>query len=145
MVSLFEAAKFLEIPAKDKLLGSDLEFLTYLDQGLPFGSIDRIAGAFAPNDTEFRYRIVPKATFARLKVKPRRRLSKAQGELVTRLAKVWTDALRVWKTEDEARGFLNRKHPLLEDKRPVDLALQSEVGAQLVRDMLGRLEHGTAV
>jgi putative toxin-antitoxin system antitoxin component (TIGR02293 family) len=143
VTSLFEAARFLQIPAKNRPLESALEYLSYLDKGLPFRSIDRIAGAIAPEDTEFRYRIVPKATFARLKVK--RRLSKAQSELVTRLAEVWTDAMRVWKTEDGARDFLYRKHPLLENNRPVDLALQSEVGAQLVRDVLGRLEHATAV
>jgi uncharacterized protein (DUF2384 family) len=33
----------------------------------------------------------------------------------------------------------------LENNRPIDLALQSEIGAQLVRDVLGRLEHGTSV
>jgi putative toxin-antitoxin system antitoxin component (TIGR02293 family) len=143
MTSLFEAARFLQIPARDRPLESGLQYLAYLDKGLPFSSIDRIAAAFAPKDREFRYRIVPKATLARLRGK--RRLSKAQSELVTRLAEVWTDAMRVWKGEDEARSFLYRKHPLLENNRPVDLALKSEVGAQLVRDVLGRLEHGTAV
>ena len=143
MTSLFEAARFLQIPAKNKPLKSALEYLDYLDKGLPFRSIDRIARAFAPEDKEFRFRIVPKATFARVKIK--HRLSKAQSELVTRLAEVWTDAIRVWKTADSARNFLNRKHPLLEDNCPVDLALQSEAGAQLVRDVLGGLEHGTAV
>ena len=143
MTTLLEAARFLQIPTKGKPLSSPGQYLTYLDRGLPFRSIERIAGAFAPDDTDFRYRIVPKATFARAKT--RRRLNKAQGELVTRLAEVWTDAMRVWKTEEAARSFLNRRHPLLEDKRPVDLALQSAVGAGLVRDVLGRLEHGTAV
>jgi putative toxin-antitoxin system antitoxin component (TIGR02293 family) len=93
---------------------------------------------------EFRYHIVPRATFARMKVE-KRRLNKTQGELVARLAEVWTDALRVWKSEEDARSFLTRKHPLLENNRPIDLALQSGIGAQLVRDILGRLEHGTAV
>jgi putative toxin-antitoxin system antitoxin component (TIGR02293 family) len=143
MISLFEAARFLQIPGKGKDLESALQYLILLDKGLPLRSVDRIAGVLAPDDTEFRYRIVPKATLARLKAK--RRLNKAQSELVTRLAEVWTDAIRVWKTEEDARSFLYRKHPLLENKRPVDVTLQSEVGAQLVRDVLGRLEHGTAV
>ncbi len=144
MNSLLQAAKFLEIPAKDKPLESDVQYLDLLDKGLPVKSIYRIADAIAPEDREFRYRIVPKATFARIKLK-RHRLNRSQSELVTRLAEVWTDALRVWKTEDDARRFLNRNHPLLDNKRPMDLALQSEVGAQLVRDVLGRLEYGTAV
>src|SRR5438874_10685773 len=123
MISLFEAARFLEIPGKDRDLESALQYLALIDKGLPFRSVNRIAGVLAPDDTEFRYRIVPKATFARLKAK--RRLNKAQSELVTRLAEVWTDAIRVWKTEEDARSFLSRKHPLLENKRPVDVTLQS--------------------
>jgi putative toxin-antitoxin system antitoxin component (TIGR02293 family) len=144
MNTLMRAARLLEIPAKNKPLESDVQYLTFLNRGLPLKSIYRISAAIAPQDKKFPYRIVPKATFARKK-KIKGRLSKPQSELVTRLAEVWTDALRVWKTEDDARSFLNRSHPLLENKRPVDLALQSEVGAQLVRDVLGRLEHGTAV
>jgi putative toxin-antitoxin system antitoxin component (TIGR02293 family) len=144
MNSLFQAARFLEIPAKGQPLESDMQYLKFLDKGLPVKSIYRIADAMAPEDREFRYRIVPKATFARIKLK-RQRLSRLQSELVTRLAEVWTDALRVWKTEDEARSFLNRTHPLLGNRRPVDLALESAMGAELVRDILGRLENGTAV
>ncbi len=141
MVSLFEAARFLQIPAKDKPLTSHLQYLRYLDKGLPASSVDRVAGALAPSDAAFRYRIVPRATLARLK----HRLNKSQGELVTRLAEIWTDALRVWKTEDETRAFLHRPHPLLENRRPIDLALESAIGAGIVRDVLDRLEHGTAV
>jgi putative toxin-antitoxin system antitoxin component (TIGR02293 family) len=144
MTTLVEAARFLQIPGKDKTLTSSFQFIEFLEKGLPFSSVERIADALAPRDVEFRYQIVPRATFARMKVE-RRRLSKTQGELVARLAEVWTDALRVWKKEEDARSFLARKHPLLENNRPLDLALQSEIGAQLVRDVLGRLEHGTAV
>ena len=144
MTSLVEAARFLQIPGKNKVLTSPLQFIEFLEKGLPFSSVERIAEALAPRDVEFRYHIVPRATFARMKVE-KRRLNKTQGELVARLAEVWTDALRVWKSEEDARSFLTRKHPLLENNRPIDLALQSGIGAQLVRDILGRLEHGTAV
>lgn len=143
MTAWFEAASFLQIPSKNKPLGSSFQLLDLLEKGLPASSVDRIADAIAPGDAAFRYRIVPKATLAR--VKDKRRLNKRQSELVTRLAEVWTDAIRVWKSDEGARSFLHRKHPLLENKRPIDVALQSEIGAQLVRDVLGRLEHGTAV
>ncbi len=143
MSSLFEAAHFLEVPSRNKPLQSELQYLKYVERGLPFRSLARLAGAFAPNDATFCYRIVPKATYARCKVSGR--LSKAQGERVTRLAAVWNDALSVWKTDDAVRAFLYRAHPLLDNRPPVDIALDSEPGAQLVRDILGRLEHGSAV
>lgn len=143
MESLVEAARFLHIPAKGKALKSPIQFLDRVQQGLPVGSVDRIAGAIAPADVAFRYRIVPKATLARRKSE--RRLNKAQSEVVARLAEVWVAALRVWKSDEGARGFLNRGHALLENKSPIDVALGSEMGAQLVKEVLGRLEHGTAV
>ncbi|MSO92680.1 MAG: DUF2384 domain-containing protein [Rhodospirillales bacterium] len=138
MTTLFDAARFLKVPA-----ASAVQYIERVNRGLPVRTLARIADAIAPADVEFRYRIIPKATLARFKLT--RRLNKVQGELVTRLAEVWTDAIRVWKSDEAARNFLNRKHPLLENKRPIDIVLQSEIGAQLVRDVLGRLEHGSAV
>ncbi len=72
-------------------------------------------------------------------------LTETESEKGMRLGEVWADALRVWKTEDEARAFLHRQHPLFDNHGPIDLALDSATGAALVRDALGRLEHGTAV
>jgi putative toxin-antitoxin system antitoxin component (TIGR02293 family) len=143
MIGLTDVAQFLRIPGRNKALTSPLQFIEMLEKGLPLGSVVRIAEALAPRDLRFRNRIVPRATFARLKAR-RRRLNMSQGELVARLAGVWIEALRTWKTEEDARTFLVRKHPLLEDARPLDLALHSEVGAKLVREVLGRLNHGTA-
>lgn len=144
MTTLFEAAKILEIPERNTPLRSAVQYLTYVDRGLPVRSVGLIVRIISPFDATFRYRIIPKATLSRLN-KTNRRLNKKQSELVTRLAEVWADARRVWKEEEAARSFLNRPHPLLEDRPPLDLVLQSEIGAQLVRDVLGRLEHGTAV
>lgn len=41
-------------------------------------------------------------------------------------AKVWSVALDVWGDEAEARDFLFRPHAMLEDKRPIDVIVQSE-------------------
>ena len=143
MTAFVEAARFLEIPAKGKVLASPLQFLDHVARGFPVSSVSRIANAIAPADSEFRYRIVPKATLARKQAE--RRLSKAQSEIVARLAEVWIEAIRVWKTDGAARDFLTRSHPLLKSESPIGVVLGSEMGAQLVREILGRLEHGTAV
>jgi uncharacterized protein (DUF2384 family) len=34
---------------------------------------------------------------------------------------------------------------LLKGRRPLDVVLENEIGAELVRGVLGRLEHGSAV
>ena len=61
-----------------------------------------------------------------------------------RLARVSTMALDVWKTDVAARAFLFRPHPMLEGQRPVDVARATDLGAQLVEGILGRLKHGSA-
>jgi uncharacterized protein (DUF2384 family) len=61
-----------------------------------------------------------------------------------RVARVWAVALDVWKTEEATRAFLFRAHPMIEDRRPIDVVIQSEFGAELVVEILGRLKYGTA-
>ena len=46
--------------------------------------------------------------------------------------------------EAEARAFLFRPHPMLDNRRPVDVVLASEFGRPLVEGILGRLSYGTA-
>ncbi len=50
----------------------------------------------------------------------------------------------MWGGEEEARDFLFRTHAMLEDRRPVDIVIQNEIGAELVVDILGGLKYGSA-
>ena len=143
MPELMEAARVLGVETDQKPLKSGVAYLNLVDHGLPVKSLDRIAQVVAPGDTGFKYRIVPKASLARSKTS--RRLTTAQSVAVTRLASIWSQALRVWKSESAARDFLNRQHALLAGRRPIDLVLENEIGAGLVHDVLGRLEYGSAV
>ncbi len=63
---------------------------------------------------------------------------------VARLARLWGLAVEVWGSEDEARDFLFRPHAMLEDRRPVDIVIQSEIGAELVLEILQGLKYGSA-
>jgi putative toxin-antitoxin system antitoxin component (TIGR02293 family) len=74
-----------------------------------------------------------------------KRLTAAQGVLVARIASVWVQAARIWKSEEATRDFLFPPHPLVGGRNPIDLVLQNEIGAELVRGILGRLEYGSAV
>jgi putative toxin-antitoxin system antitoxin component (TIGR02293 family) len=53
-------------------------------------------------------------------------------------------ALEVWRDPDEARDFLFRAHPMIEDRRPIDVVIQSEFGAEMVLDILNGLKYGSA-
>jgi putative toxin-antitoxin system antitoxin component (TIGR02293 family) len=143
MPELMDAARVLGVETDAKPLKSGVAYLNLIGHGLPVKSLDRIAQAVAPDDANFKYRLVPKASLARSKTS--RRLTAAQSVAVTRLAAIWSQALRIWKSETAARDFLNRQHALLAERRPIDLVLENEIGAGLVRDVLGRLEYGSAV
>ena len=121
---------------------SPVALILRIERGLPVKALDKVAGAIAPGDALFKYRLVPKATLERRKTS--NRLSPEEGARLARLARVWSEALDVWDGEAEARDFLFRPHPMAEDKRPVDLVIQSEFGAELVTDILGGLRYGTA-
>lgn len=143
MTELLDAARLLGVETPAHPIHSEIDYLDRVDHGLPVKSLDRIAAVVAPADASFKYRIVPRASLARRK--SGKRLSAAQSVLVTRLASVWAQALRIWKSEESARDFLTRTHPLLGDRRPIDLVLENEIGADMVRSVLGRLEYGSAV
>jgi len=61
-----------------------------------------------------------------------------------RLARVIALAEALWKDESEARAFLNRAHPLLEGKTPLDVA-RTELGAGRIERLLHDVEHGLSL
>jgi putative toxin-antitoxin system antitoxin component (TIGR02293 family) len=135
-------ADVLGLPAKEKAARSPFGLIDRIEQGLPVSVLDHMAQLLAPDDAKFKYRLIPKATYERRK--KARRLSPEEGARLVRLARVWGAALDLWKSEEDARGFLSRRNLLLEDKRPIDMIIQSELGAELVCDIIGGLKYGTA-
>ena len=92
-----------------------------------------------------RNRIVPKATLMRRQRTPGRRLSSEESGRVARLARLWAFALDVWSSPEAARRFLSEPHPLLRNRVPRELAIETEIGARAVENILGGLKYGTAV
>jgi putative toxin-antitoxin system antitoxin component (TIGR02293 family) len=127
----------------DQPFATEMQWMTLIERGFPVGVLDRLAAAVAPLDAGFKYRFVPKASYARRKLK--RRLTAPESAVVTRAASVWAQAVRIWKSEEAAREFLSRPHALLDGRKPIDLVLENEIGAGMVHGVLGRLENGSAV
>lgn len=124
------------------------ETLTWFDladevgKGLPVAAVERVASEVAPDDAMLRYRIVPKATLARRRRARGRRLNRDESDRLARLARVWTSAMDVWKSEAAAQRFLAEPHPLLRNRIPREFALASEFGAREVENLLGRIKYG---
>jgi putative toxin-antitoxin system antitoxin component (TIGR02293 family) len=142
MLAFANVADVLGLPPKERTAHSPFLLITRIEGGLPVAALDRVARLLAPGDAQFKYRFVPKATYVRRKVA--HKLSADESARLARVARVWALAREVWQAEDAARDFLFRPHPMIEDKRPIDVIIQSEFGAELVVDILGRLNYGTA-
>jgi putative toxin-antitoxin system antitoxin component (TIGR02293 family) len=142
MLAVNEVADVLGLPKKEAAARSPFGLITRIEQGLPIGALERVAHLLAPGDAQFKYRLVPKATYERRKVA--HRLSSEEGTRLARVARVWSLALDVWQSAEDARDFLFRSHPMIEDKRPIDVVIQNEFGAEMVIDILGRLKYGSA-
>jgi putative toxin-antitoxin system antitoxin component (TIGR02293 family) len=137
-----EALEVAYVLGIDKLAKNSLDLMQQVEKGLPFFSLDRVVSQIAPQDANFKYRLIPKATWARKKAAAA--LSPDQSERLARLARIWALAKEIWVTEEETRDFLFRSHAMLEDMRPIDVVIASETGSEIVRDILGRLQFGTA-
>ena len=142
MLAFSGVADILGLPAKEIAARSPFGLMSRIEDGLPIGALERVAHLLAPSDAQFKYRLIAKATYERRKTALR--LSSDEGTRLARVARVWSLALDVWQTEEEARDFLFRSHSMLEDRRPIDVVIQSEIGAELVLDVLSSLKYGSA-
>ena len=143
MLALGKLADVLGLPAKEASRRSTFALISRIQGGLPIGSLERVTELLAPGDVRFKYRLVPKATYERRK-KGVHRLSSEEGTRLARVARVWSLARDVWGEDANAREFLFRPHPMIEDKRPIDMVILNEFGAEMVIDILGRLKYGSA-
>ena len=126
----------------DAQIETPVELMRLVRRGFSAGALDRLVMSIAPQDGGLKYRLIPRATLARRRAGAF--LSADQSEKLARLARIWVFAREVWGGEAAARDFLMRPHAMLEDQAPLDVVIESETGAELVREILGRLQFGSA-
>jgi len=76
--------------AKSERAASPFEMIARIEHGLPVGALDRVAAIVAPEDANFKYRIVPRPTLARRRQQRGKRLTAEESALLARLAQAWT-------------------------------------------------------
>src|SRR3546814_1676290 len=86
----------------------------------------------------FKFRLISKATLDRRKKSASKRLTSEEGDKLARIAKVFSFALDIYKDPAKVRDFLGRAHPMLDNKPPLDVALATGPGADVVINLLGR-------
>ena len=82
---------------------------------------------------------IPPRTQARIKgEKP---LNPKQSEGLLRLVRIFSEAQRILGSREKAWRWLDKPNRALDSEVPISL-LDTELGAQMVSDVLGRIEHG---
>jgi putative toxin-antitoxin system antitoxin component (TIGR02293 family) len=109
-------------------------------RGLPYAALEALATRFAiSQETLVRTLHLPPRTLARRK--KARRLSAAESDRLLRLARVAARAEDVLGSQERAGAWLREPVRALGRVRPLDL-LDTDLGAQQVERILGRIEHG---
>ena len=124
---------------------SPMAAVNSIKAGLPLETLEQLARAIAPGDAAFAHRFVPRSTLTRRKAATKPKLTVDEGSRVAAVAKVWDVSLEIYRDEAKAREFLYRAHPLLEGARPVDVATETSLGADLVVQLLGAAAYGGPV
>lgn len=130
----------VKLGSREVSTARDLELV--VQEGLPSQSVEVTIDHISPHDPAPRYQIVPRATLSR-RIKNGERLSAEESEKLQRVARVFAMALDVWGSVEDAREFMVKRHPMLDDRSPFEASL-SEIGAREVESILGRLLFGSA-
>lgn len=137
------AAELLGVKPKNTETALTLAYS--VEKGLPVSALDKLAGRVSPNDVRrFTYRVVPKPTLERRR-KNKQPLSSEESDRLARVAKVFAFGIDVFRDEAKVRSFLERPHPMLDDKAPLELALATGPGADAVINLMGRAAYSGGV
>jgi putative toxin-antitoxin system antitoxin component (TIGR02293 family) len=83
-------------------------------------------------------------TFQRRKDSPKKPLSPDQSGRTWKFAEIFTKAMTVFGSKDDAEQWLESPAIGLDQRRPIDL-LATPAGVEMVEDLLVRLEYGVYV
>ncbi len=137
MVSMLGGTKKL-----GKIIKSDRDLEKLVIAGLPGESVRIVVDRIYPNSPNYYYEVVPRSTLNR-KLSDGTPLPLQYSERVERLARIYAFALEVWDSEEDAREFMAKKHPMLDDRTPFEASM-TDLGARQVEQILGRLLFGSA-
>lgn len=130
---------------KPKSQESALALANSVQKGLPVSALEKFATHVCPHDVRrFSYRVVSKATLERRR-REKKSLTTQESDRLARIAKVFAFALDIFRDEAKVRSFLERPHPMLDEKSPLEVALATGPGADAVINVLGRAAYSGGV
>lgn len=113
-----------------------------IKQGFSISAFNGLLAATDISAPELRAFITSERSYQR-RIK-RGSFSTTESERIYRAAMVWALAEDIYEDKGKARQFLMASHPLLEGRRPLELASDSIAGYEAVEGVLLALKYGTA-
>ena len=140
-----EAKAVIEVLGGRKVLGQTIknsEDLTRLiRKGLPAGSITALAQKLQIGNSVLSRKLgIPQRTLTR-RLSEASLLTPAESDRTVRMARVFANAVEMIGDEGRAILWLTTPNRALGGERPLD-QLDTDVGARLVEDILGRIAYG---
>jgi putative toxin-antitoxin system antitoxin component (TIGR02293 family) len=138
------AAAIVKTLGGHKVLGRHLAttdaMANQLRSGLPYAALEAVMARFAIGREEAAAILhMPLRTFARRK--RGQRLHPGESDRLFRLARIAAQAADVLGSDDRAARWLHRPNRALGNEIPL-LLLDTDLGAQRVEAVLGRITHG---
>ncbi len=119
---------------------SSLDWVMLIRRGLPSAALESLTGNLGLAQAELAAVLgIPERTLARRKKEGT--LSPEESAKLVRLARAVGRATEVFEDRDAALEWLRRPNRALAREVPLRL-LDTEIGAESVMDLLGRIEHG---
>lgn len=126
--------------ALKRVVDSDFDLVEAIEGGLPIAAVESVIrdGTFSAG--EIYELVLPRRTLTHRKEK-RQRLTAEESDRLTRAVRVAACAEEAIGNVEKAARWLRKPNRALLGKRPLDL-LESDVGARMVEQVLGRIEYG---
>lgn len=119
---------------------SPLDWVSLIRRGIPSSAVDSLTKFTCMSQAELSAALgIPERTLARRKRE--RKLNSEESAKLIRLARVVERAEEVFEDFDAAIDWLKSANASLAAATPLSL-LDTDIGAEIVLDTLGRIEHG---
>ncbi|HEX2077454.1 MAG TPA: antitoxin Xre/MbcA/ParS toxin-binding domain-containing protein [Longimicrobium sp.] len=119
---------------------SDLDWIKAVKAGLPSSFVDVVSAELGYSAAEIDRLVMPRRTLAHRRAN-NQSLTREESDRLTRIARVALTARETFGDAQKAATWLRRPNRALQGSLPIDL-LDTDDGARLVEEVLGRLAYG---
>jgi putative toxin-antitoxin system antitoxin component (TIGR02293 family) len=143
--AIMETAAIAEVLGGRKVLKKVIkqpdDLARLVREGLPAGSVTALAHKLQIGNSVLSRKLgIPQRTLTR-RLSQQSLLTSAESDRTVRMARVYANAVEMIGDEEKAIEWLRTPNRALGGEKPLD-HLDTDVGAQMVEDILGRIAYG---